>query len=122
MKHKAIIFSLLFLCILAVLFFTRPSKSQHVEVISENITEAVNETASLDGVMEYAHEFGLDYLLKQGVKTSLSAGLQYEDYYVFTLTKLRLPKEDKVVGIGIAGHVFTADKDDIRNYIETYWP
>ena len=44
--------------------------------------------------------------------------LRVNDYYLFNTTHVHMNGKDKVLSVGVLGHVFTFDKDKLRETLE----
>lgn len=93
--------------IIAVLFFTNPDKEKHIDVLQTKISELLSEkaddkvsatmTASLGGSI---------------AKKVLESQLRIDDYYLFSLGKIKDKDTSKTVSFGILGMVFTSELDE----------
>ncbi len=80
--------------------------------------EAVNEFVEEETV----DKLGDNILAKLGkgvvvktVETALNSKLKVDNYYLFNTTHVRLKGEDQILSVGMFGHVFTFDKQMLRD-------
>ena len=115
MKKLLVIIILLLVAVLMVM--TVPDKQKHKEAMMEAINEYVEEEA--------VNKLGDNVLAKLGkgvivktVETALNSKLKVDNYYLFNTTYVRLEGEDKTLSLGMFGHVFTFDKEMLREKLE----
>ena len=108
MKKLLSIFIVLLLAVLMTI--TVPSKQAHKEAMMEAVKEFVDEEAE--------ERFGDNVLTNLGksvtVKTielALNTKLKEHNYLVLNTTYVRLRGEEKLLSLGLFGHVFTFDKE-----------
>ena len=110
-KLLAVIIVLLVAILMAL---TVPDKQKHKEAMMEAVNEFVEE--------ETIDKLGDNILAKLGksvvvktVETALNSKLKVDNYYLFNTTHVRLKGEDQVLSVGLFGHVFTFDKQMLRD-------
>lgn len=115
MKKYLVIIILLLVAVLMVL--TVPDKQKHKDAMMEAINEYVEE--------ETVDKLGDNVLAKLGkgvivktVETALNSKLKIDNYYLFNMSRVRLDGEDQMLSLGVFGHVFTFDKEMIREKLE----
>ena len=106
---------LLLVAILMVL--TVPDKQQHKEAMMEAINEYVEEEAVDKLGDNVLAKLGKGVIVKT-VETALNSKLKVDNYYLFNTTHVRLNGEDQILSAGLFGHVFTFDKQMIREKLE----
>lgn len=115
MKKLMVIIILLLVAVLMVL--TVPDKQMHKEAMMEAINEYVEEEA-VDKVGDNVlAKLGKGVIVKT-VETALNSKLKVDNYYLFNTTHVRLQGEDKTLSLGMFGHVFTFDKEMLREKLE----
>lgn len=115
MKKYLLIIIVLLVAVLMVL--TVPDKAKHKEAMMEAINEYVEEeTVDKLGDTVLAR-LGKGVIVKT-VETALNSKLKIENYYLFNKTYVRLDGEDQMLSLGMFGHVFTFDKEMIREKLE----
>jgi hypothetical protein len=84
----------------------------------------------MKAVNEYVEEemkagMGINMLAKLGknvivrtVSVLLDTQLEEHNYYLFNTTSAKIQGEEKILSVGILGHVFTFDKDMLREKME----
>lgn len=116
-KKSRIVLWVAVVALLAALFFTRPTKSAHTDAVFAETKAALADAA------QAFPEFGLDKLVKdsdwldRSIKAGLYFALSYSDYGLLTVCRIDLPGESKVVSVGVMGHVFTFNRDDLLKAI-----
>jgi len=115
MKKLLGVIILLLVAILMVL--TVPDKQKHKDAMMEAINEYVEE--------ETVDKLGDNVLARLGkgvivktVETALNSKLKLDNYYLFNTTHVRLKGEDQILSAGLFGHVFTFDKQMIREKLQ----
>jgi len=110
---------LLVALILAVLFatmvFTCPGQRAHEQAIQQVtrqwVDEKVEQKSPLPGVLNEL----IKYITGSGTDMAISHYLDVKNYLVCSVGKMSVSEgKDKMVSLGIFGHVFTFDKDDIE--------
>ena len=115
---KILITLLVILGIGAVAVVTCPDRQTHKDAIMAVVNESIN-----DGLGTTDHETqGLSAIF--GSIGSSVAGyfiesrLTVKNYFVFSIGKLKdLNGEDERVSVGVFGHVFTFDKEDLKKAV-----
>lgn len=114
---KLIITLLVLIGIAAVAVITCPDRQAHREAIMAVINESLHEE------LDVADDDGLSMLL--GTVGSGIAGyfidnrLTVKNHFVYSTAELKdLDGVDQQVSVGVFGHVFTFDKEDLRNVLE----
>ncbi|MBO4719651.1 MAG: DUF4359 domain-containing protein [Prevotella sp.] len=112
MKKLLAVIIVLLVAILMVL--TVPDKQKHKEAMMEAINEYVEE--------ESVDRLGDNILAKLGksvvvktVETVLNSKLKVNNYYLFNTTYVRMKGENQMLSLGMFGHVFTFDKEMLRD-------
>lgn len=114
---KRLLSLLLLAGLLAAMFCTRPDKKAHEEKMMTVIEEFVDEESQRHGIGSNP----FTRLGKQSLMTfaeiMVSSKLRYHDCILFTTTQATLGQEDKLLSVGIFGHVFTFDKEMLREQL-----
>ncbi|MBQ6653223.1 MAG: DUF4339 domain-containing protein [Prevotella sp.] len=119
-----IVFLLLFIVLAGAMVVTNPSKERHTEVITQrmgSIIEAAmspGQSSNADNLGEALIRGGID-ILKDifGSKTTQSAIgslLDYHNYFLFSTTSITLFEKSQTLSVGVFGHVFTVNEDDVE--------
>ena len=116
---KKYLIGALVLIAVIVMVKTVPDKKVHKKVMMEAVKEYVDEEAANLGL-------GDDVLSKLGkgivnktVEVALNSKLEVDNYLLFNMTHVELDGENKILSLGILGHVFTFDKEMLRDALET---
>jgi DNA repair exonuclease SbcCD ATPase subunit len=115
MKKYLLIIIVLLVAVLMVL--TVPDKAKHKEAMMEAINEYVEEEAVDKLGDNVLARLGKGVIVKT-VETALNSKLKIENYYLFNKTYVRLDGEDQMLSLGMFGHVFTFDKEMLREKLE----
>lgn len=115
MKKYLLIIIVLLVAVLMVL--TVPDKAKHKEAMMEAINEYVEEEAVDKLGDTVLARLGKGVIVKT-IETALNSKLKIENYYLFNKTYVRLDGEDQMLSLGMFGHVFTFDKEMIREKLE----
>ena len=112
MKKLLVVIIILLVAVLMAL--TVPDKQDHKEAMMKAVNEFVEE--------ETEEKLGDNILAKLGkgvvvktVETALNSKLKVDNYYLFNTTHVRLKGEDQILSVGMFGHVFTFDKQMLRD-------
>lgn len=115
MKKYLLIIIVLLVAVLMVL--TVPDKAKHKEAMMEAINEYVEEEAVEKLGDTVLARLGKGVIVKT-IETALNSKLKIENYYLFNKTYVRLDGEDQMLSLGMFGHVFTFDKEMLREKLE----
>ncbi len=115
MKKYLLIIIVLLVAVLMVL--TVPDKAKHKEAMMEAINEYVEEEAVEKLGDTVLARLGKGVIVKT-VETALNSKLKIDNYYLFNKTYVRLDGEDQMLSLGMFGHVFTFDKEMLREKLE----
>lgn len=107
---KTILFLIIFVAMLTAAYFTNPPVEKHRETAKvkiENIIENTVKTYHLPyewlmNKQTYPTEELVDYVADNYVYA--------DNYYFFSLTKVKMETHNQSVGIGVFGHVFISEK------------
>lgn len=115
MKKYLLIIIVLLVAVLMVL--TVPDKAKHKEAMMEAINEYVEEEAVDKLGDTVLARLGKGVIVKT-VETALNSKLKIDNYYLFNKTYVRLDGEEQMLSLGMFGHVFTFDKEMLREKLE----
>lgn len=115
---KKLLTVVILLLVAVLLIMTRPNEEAHKEAMMKAVNEYIDDEAENRG-------FGKNILVSLGkaslvgvVKTALNMKLKMNDYYLFNTTSVHVDGKDQTLSLGILGHVFTFDKDMLREKLE----
>lgn len=123
---------ILLLIILALIvvgaIVTCPDENAHKaalnNVVASAISDEANDTDSTtDGsdVVSVVFSQISDSWTKEVVAVAVNNLIHVDNHIVFSVGKVRLAGKEHTVSIGVFGHVFTVDKDDLRKAAEGYY-
>lgn len=101
MKKLIVSLSLIFLVVL--LIATNPSKMTHKETIKNNALEVLEEKSEKNNIFDAL----LGGMSSHFESTLIAQNLTVDNYFIFSLGKIKHDGENKVVSIGVLNHVFT---------------
>ena len=110
-KLLAVIIVLLVAILMAL---TVPDKQKHKDAMMEAVNEFVEEEAIDKLGDNVLAKLGKSVVVKT-VETALNSKLKVDNYYLFNMTHVRLKGEDQMLSLGMFGHVFTFDKQMLRD-------
>jgi len=117
-KMKKVLWIVVVLLVAVLMAVTAPGEEKHKEAMMKAVREYVDEEAQNRGFADNGiTQFGKNVVV-QAVKTALNSKLKFDNYYLFNMTHVKLDGEDKTLSLGIFGHVFTFDKDMLRENLE----
>jgi len=106
------------LLVVVLMVVTAPAEEKHKEAMMAAVKEYVDEEAANRGFGDNGVTRIGKSVVVQAVKTALNSKLKFDNYYLFNKTHVRLNGEDKMLSLGLFGHVFTFDKDMLRENLE----
>ena len=112
MKKLLVIIILLICAILMTQ--TVPDKKEHKAAMMKAIKEYVGEEAENrlgDNILADLSKV----FANNAIRATLTAKLKVHNYYLFNTTSMRLDGKDQLMSVGMLGHVFTFDKDMLRD-------
>ena len=115
--------TLVIILLIAILMTqTVPDKKAHKQAMMKAIKEYVDEKAEEQG-------FGNNVLTKigknvinKGIEVALNTKLKVHNYYLLNTTSVRMDGEDQLLSVGLLGHVFTFDKDMLKERLDKAEP
>ena len=113
--------------LVAVMVVTCPKTEQHKEVLSTVITttvnNAVNDNDNLTGntFIDNAFKTVSNAFAGKVIETAIDNLVTVDNYVVCSLGKVHYEGKDHIVSLGVFGHIFTVDEDDLREAAEQYY-
>ena len=113
--------------LVAVMVVTCPKTEQHKEVLSTVITttvnNAVNDNDNLTGntFIDNAFKTVSNAFAGKVIETAVDNLVTVDNYVVCSLGKVHYDGKDHIVSLGIFGHIFTVDEDDLQEAAEQYY-
>lgn len=114
-KLLAIVIVLLVVVLMAL---TRPAEEKHKEAMMKAVKEYVDEEAEERGFSDNGITRLGKTIVTKAIETALDSKLQMHDYILLNTSTVRLNGEDKTLSLGLLGHVFTFDKDMLREKLQ----
>lgn len=109
------------LLLLIVMLVSRPSRQSHEQAIVNALSSYVADQvdSSLVGAVPL-----LAGVVKDGsnqlIETYVDSNLELDDYFVLNVGRMPIGESKKKVSLGILGHVFTFDKEDVAKAVNHY--
>lgn len=113
--------------VLFVLVLTCPKPEQHREVLADvitaTVTDAANDTANTTGneVIDNAFRTISNVFAGKVIRSAIDDLVTVDNYVVCSLGKVHYNGKDYIVSLGLLGHIFTVDEDDLRKAAEQYY-
>ena len=128
-SHTGCLISILLtlVVLVAVMVVTCPKTEQHKEVLSTVITttvnNAVNDNDNLTGntFIDNAFKTVSNAFAGKVIETAVDNLVTVDNYVVCSLGKVHYDGKDHIVSLGVFGHIFTVDEDDLREAAEQYY-
>ncbi|MBO4451745.1 MAG: DUF4359 domain-containing protein [Bacteroidaceae bacterium] len=102
-----------------VMVKTVPDKKVHKKVMMEAVKEYVDEEATKLGLGDDVLSNLGKGIVNKTVEVALNSKLEVDNYLLFNMTHVELDGENQILSLGILGHVFTFDKEMLRDALES---
>jgi len=104
------------------LYKTCPTTADHRAVLGEAVSEVIDTrlTSKNDDLMSKVLEIVGKETLDQTSNLVISQLLHVDNYYFFSVGRIRYKNMDHMVSVGVFGHVFAPDKEDLEMLLNTY--
>lgn len=115
------------IALVAVMIVTCPKTEQHKEVLSTVITatvnDAVNDNDNITGntFIDNAFKTVSNAFAGKVIEAAVDNLVTVDNYVVCSLGKVHYDGKDHIVSLGVFGHIFTVDEDDLREAAELYY-
>lgn len=109
-KKRIISIALVLLMLLAVV--TNPTQEQHEAAVKEKAIALFKKQLNYDH--QEAIDFAMNLVGNQVINQFLQNNVQVENYYLFSLTKLRWEGKSTIIGGGAFKQVWLSDKIDAK--------
>lgn len=123
MKHGCAISVVALIVLMLTMVATCPKASAHKEVLTMALQEAVDE--GMDSATE--NDLFGSVLKAMGqltvgttAKYVVDSMVRVDDYYFFSVGRLKYGNSERIVSIGLFNHVFAPDKDDLLEVAGRY--
>jgi|GEM_PF-1347262 len=121
-KNEGLMKKFLFLLIVAAAlvgaYMTCPEKDKHEDAIKSAVRGAVDEYSDQKDVPDNALTDIVKSVTAWGASTVLNTQLDYQSYKLFSVCRMKVDGEKRIVSLGLFDHIFTMDKDDILEALE----
>ena len=117
---KLLLFILILVAVAGVCVVTCPDKAAHSEALKDLVNTALTEELA-EGVSETDAGFvAFGSMLGTGLAgIVLDNTLKVENHFVCSVGTITYAGKTKIVSIGILNHVFTADKEDFKQALDS---
>ncbi len=115
------------IALVAVMIVTCPKTEQHKEVLSTVITATVNDAVhdndniTGNNFIDNAFRTISNAFAGKVIETAVDNLVTVDNYIVCSLGKVHYDGKDHIVSLGIFGHIFTVDEDDLQEAAEQYY-
>lgn len=125
MKKRFSTLSLILLVAIVLGLVTCPDRAEHKVAIKQKVNTAVNETINSNLLDNDKADLGslIIYLAGGPIISTLAftvfdSQLHYNNYFAFSTMSITIKGEEKIVSLGVFGHVFVGfDSDDLKKLI-----
>ena len=115
---KKLIAIVIVLLIAVLMTQTVPDKKAHKAAMMKAIKEYVDEEAENRGLTgNLLTRFGKD-VVNNTIEVVLGGKIKVHNYYLFNTTTMHINGKDQLTSVGVFGHVFTFDKDMLRERLQ----
>ena len=115
---KKLLTIVIILLVAVLMTQTVPDKRGHKEAMMKAVKELVDEEAENRGFKDNGLTRIGKSIVNSAIETALNSKLKVDNYYLFNTTHIRQGEENKLLSVGIFGHVFTFDKKMLREALE----
>ena len=116
---KKYLIGALVLIAVVVMVKTVPEKKAHKKAMMEAVKEYVDEEAEKLGLGDDVLSNLGKGIVNKTIEVALNSKLEVDNYLLFNMTHVELDGENKILSLGILGHVFTFDKEMLRDALES---
>ena len=115
---KKLLVLVIVLLVAVIMVLTRPQKAAHKEAMMEAIKELVSDEADSLGLGDNVLTKLGKGIVNKTIEKVLNSKLEMHDYLVYNTTYVILQGEEQLLSVGLLGHVFTFDKQMLREKLE----
>ena len=115
------------IALVAVLIITCPKPEQHKDalsgVITQTVNDAVNDSTNTTGdeFIDNAFRSISNAFAGKVIKTAVDNLVTVDNHIIYSTGKVNYGGKDHIVSLGLLGHIFTVDEDDLREAAEQYY-
>ena len=115
---KKLICLVIVLAIAILMALTVPEKKVHKQAMMKAISEYVDEEATNKGIADNGITRVGKKMVVKVIESVLSSKLEETNYVLFNTTHIKMEDKDKLLSVGMFGHVFTFNKDMLRDALD----
>ena len=115
---KKLLVVVIVLLVAVLMTQTVPDKAAHKEAMMKAIKEYVDEEAESKGFADNVLTQLGKGIVNKTVEVVLNSKLDVNNYYLFNTTSVDLGDKEQTLSLGLFGHVFTFDKEMLRDALE----
>lgn len=115
---KKLVGIVIILGIAILMSVTVPDKNAHKDAMMKAIKEYVDEEATNKGIADNEITRVGKNLLTKIIEEVLSKKMVVNNYLLFNTTHVEMKEKNQVLSVGMFGHVFTFDKEMLREALE----
>ena len=115
---KKLICLVIVLAIAILMALTVPEKKEHKQAMMKAISEYVDEEATNKGIADNGITRVGKKMVVKVIESVLSSKLEETNYVFFNTTHIKREEKDKLLSVGMCGHVFTFNKDMLRDALD----
>ena len=110
-----------------VLILTCPKPEQHKDVLSGVITktvnDAVNDTTNTTGnaLIDNAFRSISNAFAGNVIRSAVDNLVTVDNHIIYSTGKINYAGQDHIVSLGLLGHIFTVDEDDLQEAARQYY-
>ncbi|MDH5828448.1 DUF4359 domain-containing protein [Sphingobacterium faecium] len=108
--NKKRIFALVIILITVAAIWTNPTREQHERVVKEKAEHLIKN--QIDHKKQGFLDIGMRLFGNQVVQQFVEKGVVVENYYLFSLTKIKWQGQNNTIGLGAFGKVWISPKID----------
>ena len=114
---KKLLIAVIVLLVAVLMTLTVPDKQAHKEAMMKAVDEYVSEEAESRFGDNVLTNIGKNVAVKT-IELALNSKLEVHNYLLWNTTSVHLKDKDQLLSVGMFGHVFTFDKDMLREKLE----
>lgn len=128
-NHTGCLLSILIalIALVAVLIITCPKPEQHKDalsgVITQTVNDAVNDSTNTTGdeFIDNAFRSISNAFAGKVIKTAVDNLVTVDNHIIYSTGKVNYGGKDHIVSLGLLGHIFTVDEDDLQEAARQYY-
>lgn len=115
------------IALVAVLIITCPKPEQHKDalsgVITKTVNDAVNDSTNTTGdeFIDNAFRSISNAFAGKVIKTAVDNLVTVDNHIIYSTGKVNYGGKDHIVSLGLLGHIFTVDEDDLQEAAKQYY-